>query len=253
MLRETILNWLISRVFCSMATLLLSGEFFMISSLLGRPDPSQLLSKGAPVFNPRPWCWSACMVTRPAQGTAVPFPFLGAKCWRGMTGTDSQTRGVVCLERDLWRSPVLTLTQRKAVLKVKARLPRALLIFTTGRHQCGPLGLFQDITCVQKSVLTLCDGRYWLRRWQDRELKSRTISTGEGQHNLDFQLLYCSLVSWLNSYLLLAGPGRFVLSAAEVTPSYHRSPKVAEWGLPISFSSRRSLPAQLCPSAGMNI
>lgn len=147
----------------------------------------------------------------------------------------------------------LTPAQKKADFKVKSRLPRALPIFTTGRHWGGPLGLFQDSTSVQKSVFTLCDVHYWLHRRQDRELKSRTISTGEGQDNLAFRLLYCSLVSWLNSYLLLAGPGSFVLSAAEVTPPYHRSPKVAEWALPISFFSRWSLPAQLCPSVSMNI
>lgn len=161
--------------------------------------------------------------------------------------------GVVYVGRDLWKSPGLIPAQRKDDSKVKTGLPRALPIFTTGRHQGDPLGLFQDSTSVQKSVLTLCDGHYWLHRRQDRELKSRTISTGKGQHNLAFRLLYCSLVSWLNSYLLRAGPGSFVLSAAEVTLPHHRSPKVAERVLPISFSSRCSLPAQLCPSAGMNI
>lgn len=113
--------------------------------------------------------------------------------------------------------------------------------------------LSQDSTSVQKSALTMCNGCYWLHRRQDRELKSRMISTGEGQSNLAFQLLCCSLVSWLNSYLLLAGPGSFVLSAAEVTLPHHHSPKVAERVLPISFSSRWSLPAQLCPSVSMNV
>lgn len=190
------------------------------------------------------------MVVWPAQGNEAPFPFLGARCWRGRTGTDSQSGGLVYVGRDLWTWHGLSTAQRKA--DFKSRLPRALLIFTTGKAAGWPT-MSRDSIPVQKSVLTMRKGHYWLHRKQDRELKSRTISTGEGQGNLAFQLLCCSLVSWLNSYLLLAGPGSFVLSAAEVTLSHHHSPKVAEQVLPISFSSRWSLPAQLCPSVSMNI
>lgn len=100
------------------------------------------------------------------------------------------------------------------------------------------LGLFRDSTSVEKSVLIFSDGHYCLCRRQDRELKSRTISIVKGQHNLAIRLLYCSLVSWLNSYLLLAGPGSFVPSAAQVKPPNYCSPKVAEQVLPISFPSR---------------
>ena len=100
------------------------------------------------------------MVTWPEQGTAVPFPFLGVKCRRGMTGTDSQKGGVVYVGRDFWRSHGLTPAQIKADFNVKSRLPRALPIFTTRRHRGDPLGLFQDSTSIQKAVLTLCDGHY---------------------------------------------------------------------------------------------
>lgn len=44
------------------------------------------------------------MVTLPAQGTVVPFPFLGAQCCRGMTGTDLQSDVVVYVRRDFWTS-----------------------------------------------------------------------------------------------------------------------------------------------------
>lgn len=122
--------------------------------------------------------------------------------------------GTVCQKRDdsyrfmeswsssFWKGPlIMTLSDpcsKQSPLQSRTQ-PKV------GRHKGGPVGLVQNSTSVQKSVLTLYDSYYWLCRRKDRELKSRTISTREGQHNLAFQLLYCSLVSWLNSYLLLAG------------------------------------------------
>lgn len=84
---ESILNQLILCVFCSMAIPLLSEELFLISSLLRRPDPVSSNQNKLQFSTHAP---GACMVMQPAQSTAAPVPFLDARCWRGMTGTDSQ-------------------------------------------------------------------------------------------------------------------------------------------------------------------
>lgn len=55
-------------------------------------------------------------------------------------GTDIRTGGLVYVGRDLWTRHGLSNAQRKADFKF--RLPRALLIFTAGRQQGGPLCLF---------------------------------------------------------------------------------------------------------------
>lgn len=143
-----------------MAISLLSGEFFIISSLFRETRPRSALIKRSPSFQ-LPLLVLECLYGNMAStGHSSNISISWCQMLEGMTGTESQSGGVVYVGKDLWRSRGLTPAQKRAHFKVKSRLPRALPIFTTGRHWGGPLGLFQDSTSVQKSAFTLCDGHY---------------------------------------------------------------------------------------------
>lgn len=116
-LYENILNCLVSCVFWSMAISLLSGEFFVISSLFRETRPRSALIKRSPSFQPTLLVLECLCGNMASTGHSSNISISWCQMLEGMTGTDSQSGGVVYVGRDSGGHVVWPLLKKKLTSK----------------------------------------------------------------------------------------------------------------------------------------